>query len=108
MKSRNERVYAAVRKIPRGLVATYGEIAGLAGLEDMARQVGYALFALPEETDVPWHRVINARGEISLRRAGGPDREQRARLELEGVRFDGQGRVAREVFGWLRRPRRRW
>jgi methylated-DNA-protein-cysteine methyltransferase-like protein len=61
--------------------------------------VGYALHALPEHTSVPWHRVINAQGRISLRRPGG-DLEQRYRLEAEGVRFDQGGRASLERFGW--------
>ncbi|MDQ3283053.1 MAG: MGMT family protein, partial [Acidobacteriota bacterium] len=64
---RYERIWSVVRRIPRGRVATYGQIAELADLEGPARQVGYALHNLPEPSDVPWHRVINARGEISPR-----------------------------------------
>jgi methylated-DNA-protein-cysteine methyltransferase-like protein len=95
-----ERVYAVVRRIPEGRVATYGQVARLAGLGDSARQVGYALHALPALSGVPWHRVINARGEISLPRATGGDVTQRLRLEREGVKFDGKGRVDLKVFGW--------
>ncbi len=94
-----ERIYAVVRRIPTGRVATYGLIARLAGLPGHARQVGYALHALPPGTDVPWHRVINAKGEISLRRVIGPDITQRMRLEREGVCFNG-GRVALGKYGW--------
>ncbi len=88
------RIYAVVRRIPRGRVATYGQIAELAGLEGHARQVGYALHALPEGSVVPWHRVLNARGALSLRRDSGGEISQRLRLEREGVRFDAAGRVA--------------
>jgi methylated-DNA-protein-cysteine methyltransferase related protein len=101
MKGRNARVYAVVRKIPRGRVATYGQVAALAGLPGHARQVGYALHALPEGTTVPWHRVVNARGEISPRSVPGWEMEQRERLEAEGVRFDEQGRLSLRRFGWL-------
>jgi methylated-DNA-protein-cysteine methyltransferase related protein len=101
VKGRNARVYAAVRRIPRGRVATYGEIASLAGLDGMARQVGYALHELPPHSTVPWHRVVNARGEISRRSVFGSELEQRLRLELEGVRFDSRGRVPLGTFGWL-------
>lgn len=95
------RIYAVVRWIPRGRVATYGQVAELAGLPRQARQVGYALAALPEESRVPWHRVVNARGEISLRRDGpGAGVLQRTRLEREGVRFDGRGRIALDRWGW--------
>jgi methylated-DNA-protein-cysteine methyltransferase related protein len=96
-----EQIYAAIQKIPAGQVATYGQIAALAGLPGHARQVGYALSALPDGSSVPWHRVVNARGEISLR-SGGSDSHllQRARLEAEGVAFDAQGRIPLELFQW--------
>jgi methylated-DNA-protein-cysteine methyltransferase related protein len=100
VKDRNARVYAAVRRIPRGRVATYGQIAAIAGLGRMARQVGYALYGLPDDTTVPWHRVINARGEISRRRVPGSELEQRVRLELEGVRFNARGRVPLKLYVW--------
>jgi len=100
VKDRNARVYAAVRRIPRGRVATYGQIADLAGLGKMARQVGYALYALSDHAAVPWHRVVNARGEISRRSVPGSEPEQRLRLELEGVRFDARGRIPLPRFQW--------
>jgi methylated-DNA-protein-cysteine methyltransferase related protein len=99
-QGRYETIYRWVRKIPRGKVATYGQIALLAGIPGHARQVGYALHALPQNSRVPWHRVINARGEISLRRGGVSHSLQRALLEREGVRFGGGGRVSLETFGW--------
>jgi methylated-DNA-protein-cysteine methyltransferase related protein len=96
-----ERIYAAVRKIPRGRVTTYGAVARLAGLDRQARLVGYALSALRDGTALPWHRVISAQGRLSLERAG---REtgltQRIRLEREGVIVDGSGRVSLATFGW--------
>jgi methylated-DNA-protein-cysteine methyltransferase related protein len=99
------RIYAVVSKIPRGRVATYGQIAVLAGLAGRARQVGYALHALPEGSGLPWHRVINAHGQISERSDGGPaGRVQRLLLTRERVRFDAAGRVALERFRW--RPSR--
>ncbi len=100
-----ERVYAVVRRIPRGRVATYGQIARLAGLGRQARQVGYALHALPWEGLAPWYRVVNVRGAISLPPGGGADVTQRLRLEREGVRFDARGRVDLARHGW--RPRGR-
>jgi methylated-DNA-protein-cysteine methyltransferase-like protein len=100
VKGRNQQVYAVVRRIPRGRVATYGQIAAIAGLGNMARQVGYALYALPDGTNVPWHRVINARGEVSRRRVPGSELEQRVRLELEGVRFNARGRVSLKLYAW--------
>ena len=99
-QGRWERVYAVIRRIPAGRVATYGQVAHLAGLGPNARQVGYALHALPERSLVPWHRVINARGTISLGPLGGADVTQRLRLEREGVRFDAHGRVDLGLFGW--------
>ncbi|HEY7675468.1 MAG TPA: methylated-DNA--[protein]-cysteine S-methyltransferase [Candidatus Methylomirabilis sp.] len=91
-----DRIYRAVRRIPRGRVATYGDIAELAGLPGRARQVGYALHALPTGSTVPWHRVINRAGRISLPpEAGGL--EQRFRLMAEGVRVDPGGRVSLAV-----------
>ena len=95
-----ERVYAVVRRIPAGRVATYGQVARLAGLGRNARQVGYALHVLSGRSLVPWHRVINAKGEISLCPFGGADVTQRLRLEREGVRFDARGRTDLTTFGW--------
>jgi methylated-DNA-protein-cysteine methyltransferase related protein len=93
-----DKIYRAIRKIPRGRVATYGQIAELAGIAGHARQVGYALHRLPAKTDVPWHRVINAKGEISLR----PDARstQKTLLEDEGVVFGEGDRISLETFGW--------
>ncbi|MBA2458582.1 MAG: MGMT family protein [Gemmatimonadales bacterium] len=96
-------IYAVVRRIPPGRVATYGQIAELAGLPGHARQVGYALNALPAGTTVPWHRVLNARGEVSLRSEPGAELSQRMLLEREGVGFDARGRVALKRVAW--RPR---
>jgi methylated-DNA-protein-cysteine methyltransferase-like protein len=87
------RIYAVVRRIPRGRVATYGQVAALAGCAGHARQVGYALHALAEDSTVPWQRVVNARGEVSPRRMPGWDGLQRALLEREGVAFDARGRI---------------
>jgi methylated-DNA-protein-cysteine methyltransferase related protein len=93
------RIYQVVRRIPRGRVTNYGTVARLAGLPGQARQVGYALHALPDQSAVPWHRVINAQGRISLDRSG-PGRYQRFLLESEGVRFDRSGRVDLQRYGW--------
>ena len=98
------RIYEVVRRIPRGRVATYGQIAALAGLPGHARQVGYALHRLPESSLVPWHRVVNASGAISLRGDSGWGGLQRALLDSEGVRFDRDGRISLERHGW--KPRR--
>lgn len=98
-----ERIYAVIERIPYGRIATYGQIASLAGLRGHARQVGYALHALPPGSPIPWHRVINARGEISRRARAGVDSDQRRRLEAEGVVFGDGGRVDLVEFRW--RPR---
>jgi len=90
-----------VRKIPYGMVATYGQIAALAGIPRGARQVGYAMHALPEGSDVPWQRVINARGEVSARSSAvGFEGCQTELLRAEGVLFDARGRVDLERFRW--------
>jgi len=92
-----ERIYEAVSCIPEGKVATYGQIAHLAGLPKGARQVGYAMAALGRGTprpEVPWHRVVNSKGESSI---GG---EQISRLEAEGVVFDERGRIDLKTYGW--------
>jgi methylated-DNA-protein-cysteine methyltransferase-like protein len=99
------RIHAVVRRIPRGRVACYGQVAGLAGLPGHARQVGYSLHALGPESGVPWQRVVNARGEVSPRRMPGWDAVQRVLLEREGVRFDARGRIDLARYGW--RPRGR-
>lgn len=96
---RRARIYAAVRRIPAGRVATYGQIADLAGLRGHARLVGYALAALEVDSDVPWHRVVNARGAISLPASDHSGLMQRARLEAEGVEFD-DGRITLANWKW--------
>lgn len=99
--SRYERFYEVVRTIPSGRVTSYGVVARLAGLPGHARQVGYALAALSEEHDVPWHRVVNVKGEVSERRGGRAfERIQRVLLEDEGVVFDDRGRVDLGTVGW--------
>lgn len=97
------RIYEVVSRIPKGKVATYGQVATLAGMRGHARQVGYALHDLPEGSNVPWHRVINARGEISPRGDPGSDESQRRRLEAEGVDFDS-ARIDLSRFRWRARP----
>ena len=93
-------------RIPRGRVATYGQVARLAQLPGHARLVGYALAALDEHSRIPWHRVVNALGRISLRSDDSPAGIlQRLRLEREKVAFDAEGRIRLERFRW--RPRLR-
>jgi methylated-DNA-protein-cysteine methyltransferase-like protein len=93
------RLLEVVRKIPRGHVATYGQVAALAGLPRHARHVGYALHALADGSPLPWHRVVGAGGAIRLRRVDGAW-TQRMRLEREGVTFTPRGRVWLERFAW--------
>jgi methylated-DNA-protein-cysteine methyltransferase-like protein len=91
-----QRVYRMVERVPAGRVATYGQIAWLVGKPRGARTVGWALRALQPGSGVPWHRVVNARGGISV-----AAREfQRALLEAEGVVFDERGRIDLDEFGW--------
>lgn len=95
------RIYAVVAAIPEGRVATYGQVAALASIPGHARQVGYALHSLPEGSELPWHRVLNAQGEVSRR--SGPDWVegfQRHLLEEEGVVFDERDRVDLSRFRW--------
>ncbi len=96
-----EEIYAVVSSIPAGRVATYGQVARLAGIPGHARQVGYALSALDDHSRVPWQRVVNARGMISPR-SGDNSMElvQRLLLEDEGVIFDGDGRISLACFQW--------
>lgn len=94
-------IYAVVCRIPEGSVATYGQVATLAGLPGRARLVGYALSALAGRATVPWHRVVNAQGRISPRSCGSEAAmEQRLRLEHEEVSFDASGRIPLERFLW--------
>lgn len=99
------RIYSVVRRVPKGRVATYGQIAELAGMPRHARQVGYALNRLPEGERVPWHRIINSEGRISARSRPGSDDFQRILLEDEGIGFDLSGRVSLKKFGWNPRSR---
>ena len=100
------RIYAVVQRIPRGRVATYGQVAALAGLAGHARQVGYALHALEPDTRVPWQRVVNARGAVSPRAFEGYEAVQRLLLEREGVVFGVDDRIDLDRHRW--RPRSEW
>ncbi len=99
---KNERIYALVRRVPPGRVATYGQIASLAGLGRHARLVGYALSRLAEDSDVPWHRIVNAKGSISTR-AGDSyhERRQHELLRTEGVVFRRDGAVDLDLYRWV-------
>ena len=94
----HERIYGLVRNIPPGRVATYGQIAEFAG-RCTPRMVGYAMASVPHGSDIPWHRVINSRGRVSLQ---GEGRDiQCGLLEAEGVAFGPDGRIDLGVFGWV-------
>ncbi len=95
-----EEIYTVVRLVPEGKVATYGQIARLIGRPRHARQVGYALAALGEQHDVPWHRIINAKGEVSARAHPDYADYQRVLLEAEGVEFSVKGRVSLALYAW--------
>jgi methylated-DNA-protein-cysteine methyltransferase-like protein len=96
-----QRIYRVVARIPRGRVATYGQVADLAGLARGARQVGYALAALRDDSGrIPWHRVLNARGETTTRYQPDFKALQRELLESEGVVFDANGRVSLQKYQW--------
>jgi methylated-DNA-protein-cysteine methyltransferase related protein len=102
----DERIYRAVMRIPRGQVATYGQIARVAGLPRGHRQVGRALRELFDDGLVPWHRVVAADGRVPQRSADGvAEAVQRDRLEQEGVAFDPRGRVPLARFRWARGAR---
>ena len=103
------RIYAVVTRIPRGRVATYGQVAAVAGMPHAPRVAGYALHALPQGSPVPWHRVVAAGGRLSLGKLDPSSAmTQRMRLEHEGVRFDGRGCVDLDRHRWKpRAPRAR-
>ena len=92
------KIYERVRCIPYGRVSTYGGIALIVGCS--ARQVGYALASTPRDEGIPWQRVVNHLGRISVRNSGHPDLRQQLILEEEGVAFSSSGRIDLECFGW--------
>lgn len=99
--SQYDLIYATVKQIPYGKVATYGQIAELAGLYGKARLVGYALFRVDIKENIPWHRVVNAKGEISysFQRQGG-DYLQKVLLEDEGIVFKNNGKINLNKYRW--------
>ena len=94
LPSKYQLIYAVVLQIPAGKVASYGDIAALAGMPNHSRLVGYALHQLADGSPVPWHRIVNAQGVLSIGKAK-PGREayQRQLLEAEGVTFLDNGKV---------------
>ena len=96
-----QRIYTVVNMIPKGHVATYGQVAELAGLPRQARLVGYALNNLPQGSRIPWQRVVNAQGKISARSDGREsDNRQANLLKREGVRFNQRGVIDLGEYRW--------
>ncbi len=100
MRDTFQRIWRVVGQIPKGRVATYGQVAKEAGFPGNARLVGYALHALHEGSDVPWQRVINSKGEISFPRQSRSFMRQRRLLRKEGVVFN-RGKIDLGTFGWF-------
>ncbi len=96
----DQRIWQVIAMIPPGKVSTYGEVARQAGLPGGARRVGYALRQLPTGTQIPWHRVINAQGRISIPDGAASRYTQRDRLEAEGIVFKANKSVDLRRFGW--------
>ena len=94
------RIYELVRRVPRGRVVTYGQIAAMIGFPRHSRMVGRALRSLPEKSNVPWQRVLNAGGTISRRTGGDSHELQRLLLEAEGIVFNRNGRIPLERYRW--------
>jgi methylated-DNA-protein-cysteine methyltransferase-like protein len=95
-----ERVYDFVRRVPWGRVVTYGQVAACLGAPRSSRAVGYALRALTAGNHVPWHRVVNHRGQISPRYPAESPMLQRLLLEDEGISFDTQSRIDLSTYRW--------
>ena len=94
-----DMIYEVVRKIPKGQVAAYGQVAALAGNKRWARVVGYALHACPDPVGIPWHRVVKQDGSPAFDSTGGDSNLQKELLESEGVRFKG-GKVIMKDHQW--------
>jgi methylated-DNA-protein-cysteine methyltransferase-like protein len=95
-----ERVIITIKKIPRGKVATYGQIASYAGNPGAARQVAYILHSSSQKENLPWQRVVNSKGGISLKRGHGFELQRQLLLD-EGVAFNNDDRIDLERFAWL-------
>lgn len=93
-----EQIYMIVRTVPKGKVASYGQIARLAGNPRLSRVVGYALHVNPDPQNIPCYRIVNRFGEVSEAFAFGGGNRQRELLEADGVEFDENGRVKKEYF----------
>jgi methylated-DNA-protein-cysteine methyltransferase-like protein len=113
-RQRMERIWATVGDVPKGSVASYGQIAEIAGIPRGARQVGYALRQLPNGSDVPWHRVIQSSGRIAFEKGSRAYNRQSKRLIMEGVVIL-EGRIDMQKYRWqpdldelLWKPRAAW
>lgn len=97
----DHRIWLVVSRIPAGRVATYGDVATMAGIPGAARRVGAALKRLPDKTQIPWHRVINAKGEIVVPGGEQQRESQRQKLEEEGICFNIRNTVELKTYRWL-------
>ena len=98
-QKRSERIWSTIADIPPGTVASYGQIAEIAGIPRGARQVGYALRHSPGDRPLPWHRVLQASGKSAFEKGSAPFKKQRARLEEEGVPMLN-GKVDMKIYRW--------
>ncbi|MEM1280717.1 MAG: MGMT family protein [Cyanobacteria bacterium P01_H01_bin.152] len=102
MANSYDLIYAVVRQIPHGQIATYGQVAELAGLIGKPRVVGYALYRVTDADEIPWHRVINAKGEVSRSpHRNGSDDYQQSLLEAEGIEFNSAGKLDLKRYRWI-------
>ncbi len=99
LSTNREAIYLALMTVPRGKVITYGQLAALAGLPGAARLAGAVLSGLPENTELPWHRVINAQGKISLPADSAAYKKQRQRLHTEGVQMVNE-KISLRIYGY--------
>lgn len=98
-QSNREAIYLALMSVPAGKVITYGQLATLAGLPGAARLAGTVLCGLPDKTELPWHRAINAQGKISLAEDSPAYKEQKRRLEAEGIKFNNN-KISLRIYGY--------
>lgn len=103
MDNFSQQVFALVYQVPKGKIATYGDIATLAGMSSYARQVGKVLSRLPADSQLPWHRIINAKGKISL--LGERGNEQKQRLIDEGITISEHGTLSLKTYRYNPSPR---
>jgi methylated-DNA-protein-cysteine methyltransferase-like protein len=100
-------IWQTVKQIPKGKVATYGQVAELSGLNNQARLVGYALHKLPENSKVPWHRIINSKGKLSFPKNSNSYKSQRSLLEKEGITLKCET-IDLNKYGWLNDFHKQW